>query len=198
MTYQGLYEFCVMPFGVKNAPTVFQHLIQNVLQELKSANEKEYVDVYLDDIIIFSEALEGHMCHLQMVLECFRKANLKLNPQKCRFCCSEVEYLGHIVTRSGVKPNVRNLKAVKEFPVPTTLKELRQFLGLESHYRRFVKSFAMIAQPLYALTRKDVPFHWTAACDSAFDYLKTCLTTAPILSYPDFDKSLCSKLMPAF
>ena len=93
-----------MPFGVKNAPAVFQCLMQNVLRELKSANEKEFVDVYLDDIIIFSETLEGHMSHLRMVLECFEKVNVKLNPQKCRFCSSEVEHLGHIVAPVELSP----------------------------------------------------------------------------------------------
>ena len=189
VTHRGLYEFRVMPFGVKNAPAVFQRLMQNVLMDLRTDDEQEFVDVYLDDIIIFSKTLEEHINHLLKVLECFRKANLKLNPQKCRFCCSEVEYLGHIVTPNGFKPNVRNVEAVKKFPVPTTLKELRQFLGLTSHYRRFVKGFAMIAQPLYALTKKDVPFYWTAECESAFDYLKVCLITMPVLAYPDFDKN---------
>ena len=83
-----------------------------------------------------------------------------------------MEYLGHIVTPNGFKPNVRNIEAIKEFPVPTTLKELRQFLGLTSHYCRFVKGFAKIAQPLYALTKKDVPYYWTAECECAFDHLR--------------------------
>jgi len=133
-THRGLYEFRVMPFGVKNAPAVFQRLMQNVLSNLNVDTDKEFVDVYLDDIIIFSGTLSEHMNHLRKVLQCFKKANLKLNPKKCRFCCSEVEYLGHVITPNGFKPNVRNTEAVKEFPVPTTLRELRQFLGLTSHY----------------------------------------------------------------
>ena len=112
------------------------------------------MDVYLDDVIIFSTTLDQHISHIQKVLECFEEANLKLNLKKCQFCCCEVEYLGHIVTPNGFKPNIRNVEAIKEFPVPTTLKELRQFLGLTSHYRRFVKGFAKIARPLYALTKK--------------------------------------------
>ena len=188
-THRGLYEFRVMPFGVKNAPAVFQRLMQNVLSNLNVDTDKEFVDVYLDDIIIFSGTISEHMNHLQKVLQCFKIANLKLNPKKCRFCCSEVEYLGHVITPNGFKPNVRNTEAVKEFPVPTTLRELRQFLGLTSHYRRFVKGFAKIAQPLYTLTKKDVPFHWTAECEAAFDYLKSCLITTPVLAFPDFDRN---------
>ena len=113
----------------------------------------------------------------------FKKANLKLNIKKCRFCCCEVEYLGHIVTPNGFKPNIRNVEAIKEFPVPTTVKELRQFLGLPYHYCRFVKGFSKITQPLYALTKKDVPYHRTAECDCTVDHLKTCLITPPVLSY---------------
>ena len=143
-----------MPFGVKNAPAVFQHLMQSVLKDMKTESHTEFVDVYLDDVIIFSTTLDQHISHIQKVLECFEEANLKLNLKKCWFCCCEVENLGHIVTPNGFKPNIRNLEAIKEFPVPTTLKELRQFLGLTSHYRRFVKGFAKIAQPLYALTKK--------------------------------------------
>ena len=120
-THRGLYEFRVMPFGVKNAPAVFQRLMQNVLSNFNVDTDKEFVDVYLDDIIIFSGTLSEHMNHLRKVLQCFKKANLKLNP---RFCCSEVGYLGHVITPNGFKPNVRNTEAVKEFPVPTTLQEL--------------------------------------------------------------------------
>ena len=135
VTYRGVYKFHVMPFGIKNAPAVFKHLMQSVyiIKDLKTESDSEFVDVYLDDVTIFSTTLDQHISHILKVLECFKKANLKLNLQKCRLCCCEVEYLGHIVTPNGCKPNIRNVEAIKEFPVPTTLKELRQFLGLTSH-----------------------------------------------------------------
>ena len=139
MTYHGLYEFRVMPFGFKNVPAVFQRLMQNVLSNVKGDADKNFVDMYLDDIIIFSETLNEHFSHIRKVLQCFKKANLKLNPKKCRFCCSEVEYLGHVVTPHGFMPNARNTEAVREFPAPTSLREIRQFLGLTLHYQRFVK-----------------------------------------------------------
>ena len=188
VTHRGLYEFCVMPFGIKNAPSVFQRLMQNLLLGLKKDTEQEFVDAYLDDIIVFSRTFSDHLIHLQRVFECLKEAGLKLNPRKCRFCCSEVEYLGYLVTPSGFKPNIRNIEAVINFPIPTTLKELRKFLGLTSHYRRFVKGYSSLAQPLYALTRKDASYHWTAECEPAFNYLKSCLITAPVLVYPDFDR----------
>ena len=127
VTHWDLYEFRVMPFGVKNAPAVFQRLMQSILKDLKTENHPEFVDVYLDDVIIFSTTLDQHISHIQKLLICFEKANLKLNPKKCRLCCCGVEYLGHIVTPNGFIPNIRNVEAIKEFPVPTTLKELRQF-----------------------------------------------------------------------
>ena len=100
----------------------------------------------------------------------------------------EVEYLSHIVTPQELKPNKRNLDAVKEFPVPTNVKHLKQFLGLTSHYRRFILNYAKTAQPLYNLTKHGIPFVWTADCEQAFDSLKSKLLMAPILAYPDFTK----------
>ena len=103
-THQGLFEFQVMPFGVMNAPAVFQRLIQRVLSGL------QFASVYLDDVI---ETLEEHVSHLRTIFERLRKANLKLNPAKCKFVCNEVEYLGHLITPTGLKPSERNLAAMK-------------------------------------------------------------------------------------
>ena len=100
----------------------------------------------------------------------------------------EVEYLGHIVTPKGLRPNKRNLDAVKEFPVPTNVKNLRQFLGLTSHYQRFILNYAKTAQPLYVLTKHGTPFVWTADCQQAFDSLTSKLLMAPILASPEFTK----------
>ena len=181
-THQGLFEFRVMPFGVMNAPAVFQRLMQRVLSGL------QFVSVYLDDVIVYSETLEEHVSHLRTVFERLRTANLKLNPAKCKFVCEEVDYLGHVITPVGLKPSERNLAAVREFPVPTKLKHLRQFLGLTSHYRRFIHNYAKLAHPLYALTRKGAQYLWTAECEVAFEALKSKLVTPPILAYPDFSK----------
>ena len=187
ITHEGLFEFRVMPFGVMNAPAVFQRLMQRVLAGLKTECGKEFVSVYLDDVIIFSETLQDHVRHLRMVFDRIRAANLKLNPKKCKFMCDEVDYLGHLVTPAGLRPNNRNLDAVKHFPVPTNLRQLRQFLGLTSHYRRFIMNYSQLAHPLYQLTRKGALFHWTADCESAFESLRMKLITAPVLAYPNFD-----------
>ena len=105
-----------------------------------------------------------------------------------RFVCDEVDYLGHLVTPSGLKPNNRNLDAVRHFPTPTNLRQLRQFFGLTSHYHRFVMGYAKIAHPLYLLTKKGAVFQWTADCEVAFESLRSRLLTTPVLAYPDFDK----------
>jgi len=118
------------------------------------------VSVYLDDVVVFSETLTNHIKHLRTVFNHLREAGLMLNPKKCKIMCDEVEYLEHMVTPYGLKPNNQNLDAVREFPSPTTLKQLRQFLGLTSHYQRFVSGYAKIAYPLHALTRKGALFQW--------------------------------------
>ena len=99
-----------------------------------------------------------------------------------------VEYLGHLITPNGLRPNARNLSTVKDFSIPSNLKQLRQFLGLTSHYRQFISNYAKIAEPLYSLTKKNVSFCWTVSCQQAFDILETQLLTAPLLAYPDFKK----------
>jgi len=189
VTHQGLYEFSVMPFGLKNAPAVFQRLMQRVLMGLNPEDGASFVSVYLDDIIIYSETLEDHLKHLQLVLQRFDKAGLKLKPSKCHFVCEAVQYLGHTITPEGIKPNSDRVVAVQEYPVPTSVKAVRQFVGLVSYYRRFIRGFAKIAEPLHALTRKDAVFEWSKSCQEAFDTLKKYLTDSPVLAYPNFTES---------
>ena len=186
VTPQGLFEFRVMPFGLMNAPAVFQRLMQQVISSLNSDAEPEFVSVYIDDILIFSRTLEDHLHHLQRVIERVVEVGLKLKPTKCRFAQKEVEYLGHIVSCEGLKPNPRLVVAVQEFPVPRTPKATRRFLGLASFYRKFIPQFAAVANPLHHLTRRDTVFVWSPECQQAYQELKIRLTSAPILAYPNF------------
>ena len=188
VTHRGLFEFRVMPFGLTNAPAVFQRLVQEVLDGLNPEGGPDFVTAYLDDILIFSRTLEEHQEHLRMVMERIVAAGLKLNLEKCKFIQPEVEYLGHIITPQGLRIATRHLKAVEEFPVPTCVTTVRQFLGLASYYRRFVKSFAAIASPLHALTKKNSRFVWSDECQQAFDNLRQKLLQSPILVYPSFEK----------
>ena len=116
------------------------------------------------------------------------EAGLKLKSSKCHFARAKVEYLGFSVTPARMKLTMLHVKAVEDFPVPNTLKELRQFKGFASYYRRFIPQFTKVAHPLHCLTRKDVPFHWTSECQAAFEDLKSRLMSASVLAYPNFDK----------
>ena len=176
VTHNGLYEFLVMPFGLTNSGASFQRLMGHILRGL----EYRFALIYIDDIIIFCRSVEEHLVHLEEVFRRLRQANVKLNPKKCSFVKQKVEYLGHVVTPEGVSPNPDKVRVVQEFPTPNNLKELRNFLGLANYYRRFVKGFSHIANPLNGLTKKGVYFNWTEDCAVAFDKLKRALVSAPI------------------
>ena len=188
ITPQGLFQFRVMPFGLMNAPSMFQRLLHRVLMGLNPDHGPDFVVVYIDDVLVFSRTLSEHLKHLELVIAHLQEAGLKLKPTKCPFICQEVEYLGHIITPSGLKPTSRLVAAVAEFPVPRNVREVRQFLGLSSYYRRFIPEFARIAKPLHELTRKSVQFIWDGKCQAAFATLTDKLTQAPVLAYPCFNK----------
>ena len=135
---------------------------------------------------MFSRTLQEHLHHLRRVIERIVEVGLMLKPSKCKFVRQELEYLGHTVSREGLKTSPRLVEAVDLFPVPQTVQETRRFLGLASYYRRFIHNFARIALALHDLTCKGVPFHWGAEQEGAFVELKKRLTTAPVLAYPDF------------
>ena len=188
VTPQGHYEFLVMPFGLTNAPAVFQRLMQKLLSGLNPEAGPDFVAVYIDDVLVFSQTIEEHLNHLQTVIERIEGAGLMLKPTKCRFARQEVEYLGHVVTPEGLKPDRKLVEAITEFSAPTDVNGVRRFLGLASYYRRFIGGFARIAAPLRELTRKNALFKWTGQCEEAMRTLKVKLTSAPVLVYPTFDK----------
>ena len=187
VTPYGLYEFRVMPFGLMNAPAVFQRLMQQVITQLNPTEGPEFVSVYIDDILVFSRTLKDHLNHLQRVIERVVEVGLKLKPSKCKFIQQELEYLGHVVSCDGLKTSSRLVEAVKKYPTPQNVQETRRFLGLSSYYRRFIPNFAKIAQPLHSLTCKEIPFHWGEDQGRAFEALKGRMTTAPVLAYPNFE-----------
>ena len=181
-THGGLFEFLVMPFGLTNAPSPFQRLMECVLRGFSW----KICLVYLDDVIIFSPSFEEHLQHLRLVFQRFRDANIKLKPSKCHFAHTEVNYLGHVVSWEGVRPDPEKIKAVQEFPIPKTPLDVRAFLGLSGYYRKFVRDFSRIAAPLHELTKKNAKFVWTDTCHASFLQLKEALISAPILAFPDF------------
>lgn len=178
------YEFLKLPFGLKNAPSTFQRLMNSVLSGLQDL----YAFVYLDDVVIFGDSLGSHNKRLVEVLSRLRKHNLKLNPDKCEFLSKQVSYLGHVITDEGIQPCREKVIAVQNFPNPTNAKQIKSFLGLAGYYRRFIQNFSKISQPLTKLLRKEENFLWTSQQQESFETLKNILTNPPLLQYPDFSK----------
>ena len=183
-THSGLYEFVVMPFGLCNAPSTFQRLMERVLTGLA----RDVCIVYLDDILVMATTFEEHLFNLRCVFDRLRNAGLRLKPSKCYLARRKVEYLGYVISDRGVAADPKKIKAVQEFPTPTNLKQLRSFLGLASYYRRFICNFSKVANPLFALMKKDAVYEWTPQCQGIFEELKKLLTSSPILAFPDFSK----------
>ena len=132
--------------------------MQRVLDGVNPEDSPDFTDSYIDDVLVFSRTAEDHVEHLRAVLDRLRKAGLKLKPKKCHYVRQSIEYLGHMITPEGLLPNPHLTEAVRSIPVPTNVTGVRQFLGLASHYHRFVKNFAKIASPLHGLTRKSAEF----------------------------------------
>ena len=179
-----------MPFGLTNAPATFQWL----MNQLFTGPKWQFLFVYLDDLLIVSQSYEEHLEHIKQVLRQLEESGLRLQPEKCSFAQTEVEYLGHTLSPDGVRPNDCKVKAVKEFPRPTSSREVKGFLGLVNFYRRHLPNLAAVTRPLTALTRKDkstgatVPFVWSDQCELAFQDVKRMLVSAPLLRPPDLTK----------
>ena len=185
VTPSGQWQWNVLPYGLRNSAATFMSVMHKALQPLIN----DCIIIYVDDVIIFSENFEEHTKHLAQVFKHLEAAGLRLKPSKCHFAKTEVQYLGHVLSASGVKPNPAKTDVVEHFPVPQTQKEVRSFLGLTNYYRRFVKGYSMIAAPMTKLLSKDVEFSWSEECEKAFNLLKQRLITAPILGFPDMCKS---------
>eukprot|EP00731_Ephydatia_muelleri_P012465 Em0006g1359a len=183
-TPEGLYQFEVMPFGLCNAPATFQRLMDKVLSGLKWYS----CLVYIDDIVVVGDSFENHLYNLVGVLKRLREAGLKVKPSKCSLCQREVQYLGHVVSTEGISTDPTKVEAICNWPTPTCKQEIQRFLGLANYYRRFIKNFSSIAKPLQRLTEKNNMFHWNELCQSAFDELRRCLVSSPVLAYPDYSK----------
>ena len=182
-TKSGLYEFCVMPFGLTNAPATFERLMEKVLRRL----QWDIALVYLDDVMPYGRTFETGLSHLESVFERLHAAGLKLKAKKCRLMRRQVAFLGHIIDGNGVHCDPAKVAAVNDWETPTTVTEVRSFLGLASYYRRFIRQFSAIAALLTELTKKGQPFQWNDGCEEAFQTLKHRLTESPVLSYPSTD-----------
>ncbi|KAH0607133.1 uncharacterized protein H6S33_003121 [Morchella sextelata] len=180
-TRYGLYQYNVMPFGLCNAPSAFQAMINDVLKELLD----EGVVVYIDDILIYSETEKEHELLVKKVLQKLREAKLCASINKTSFHVREVEYLGYHISEEGVSMSEDKVEAVKEWPVPENIKAVQAFLGFANFYRRFIEGFSKVCKPLTDLLQKDKKWYWTAAHEQAFEELKRLFTSAPILLHFD-------------
>ena len=142
--------------------------------------------VYIDDVIVFSNNFKDHLEHLKIVFDRLRENQFVAKPEKCTFCCDELEFLGHVVSNEGIKTDPKKIEKIKNAAAPQNVKELRAFPVLASYYRRFVHNYAKIAHPLTYLTG-DVPYLWTEDQEHAFQELKNRLVSTPILAYPQYD-----------
>ncbi|XP_056864057.1 uncharacterized protein LOC130511197 [Raphanus sativus] len=176
-TKLGLYEWLVMPFGLTNAPSTFMRLMNHILRAFIG----HFVVVYFDDILIYSKNLDDHKKHVKSVLEVLRKEKLFANLSKCSFGTDHVVFLGFVVGADGLRVDEEKVKAIREWPIPTTVSEVRSFHGLAGFYRRFVQDFSTIAAPLTEVIKKNVGFKWEQAQEEAFQLLKGKLTHAPLL-----------------
>jgi hypothetical protein len=179
----GAFEWLVMPFGLTNAPATFQRFVNHILQEYLG----EFVCVYMDDILIYSNTEEEHIIHVRKVLDILRANKLLAKMSKCDFFAPQVEYLGHIVSAHGVSVDPAKIKAILEWPILRTKTEVRSFLGLANYYRRFIENFSALTAPLSALVHDTAPEHvvWTPALNDTFAKVKHVLTQAPVLRMYD-------------
>ena len=176
------FEYVKIPFGLKTAPSKFQRFINQVLSEVIRSGD---VVVYLDDILIATETLDHHFEVLETVFSLLVENNLELRKDKCKFLCTEIEYLGYLVSENGVRPTQGGIEAVMKFPLPESVHQVRSFIGLCSYFRKYVENFAIIAKPLSDLLKKNVPFRIGLEQIQAFETLKKKLNDAPILSIFD-------------
>jgi hypothetical protein len=183
-TRYGFFEYLVMSFGLTNAPAHFTYLMNSVfMPELD-----KFVEVFIDDILIYSKNEEEHAKHLRIVLTRLREHQLYAKFSKCAFWLEEIQFLGHVLSAKEIAVDRSKVKDILEWKPPTTVHQVRSFLGLDGYYRRFIPDFSKIVKPITGLLKNDTKFDWSSKCNEAFKQLKVLLTTAPVLAQPDIGK----------
>src|SRR5690348_14438175 len=173
-----------MSFGLTNIPTHFTYLMNSVfMPELD-----KFVVIFIDDILIYSKNREEHAEHLRIVFTRLREHQLYAKFSNCMFWLEEIQFLGHVLSAKGIVVGSSKVKDILEWKSPTTVHQVRSFLGLAGYYHRFIPYFSKIVKPITELFKNDVKFNWYPKCNEAIEQLKTLLTTAPILAQPDIEK----------
>jgi len=183
-TRSGVYQWCRLPQGWMNSGAIFQNRVDRALGDLKW----KCCMPYIDDIIIFSKTEEEHMKHIEEVFSRLAKVGFHLKLRKCEFFKEEIEFLGHVINRDGIKPNPEKVKAISEMPPPKTKSNVKSFLGLASYYRRFIKDFAKRTYHIRNLTKEDSRMIWSNDCQKEFEDIKMELMSDRVMAHPDWNK----------
>ncbi|PNY15662.1 retrotransposon-related protein [Trifolium pratense] len=181
-THNGHYEYLVMPFGLMNAPATFQAIMNDIFRPFL----RKFVLVFFDDILVYSKNVRQHKDHLHQVLSVLQANCFVANQAKCKFGCSQVDYLGHIISGAGVSVDPEKIKCILDWPVPKGVKGVRGFLGLTGYYRKFIKNYGKMVKPLTDLTKKD-NFKWGNDEQEAFQLMKNIMSSPPVLTLPNFE-----------
>ena len=184
VTPGDLYQYLFMPFGMKNSPATFQRLINKIITELDNCK------AYIDDVIIYSEEWDQQIKTIREFFERLSKAKLTINLAQSEVCHATLTFLGHVVGQGQVKPVEAKVKAISDFPLPTSKRQLMRFLGMAGYYRKFCDSFSVIAEPLTNILSKRAKFVWTNDCQKAFDILNAILKNEPVLQSTEFCKRI--------
>lgn len=180
-----LFQFVVMPFGLCNAPQTMCRLMDSIIP----ADLRHCVFGYLDDLIVVSEDFETHLEILVRIASQFKKANLTLNVSKSKFCVTRVNYLGYVIGDGAITTDMEKISAIRNWPTPKNIKQVRGFLGLAGWYRRLIENFSSVVFPITELLSTKKKLVWSLEAQTAFDQLKPHLTTAPVLINPNFNKT---------
>ena len=189
-TRYGHYKYTVMPFGLTNAPATFQALI--------NTTHCKYLDIfvtaYLNDILIYTKStLKEHIQEVKKVFKALQEADIRLQPDKCKFHVKTVKFLGSIIMTNGIQMDDKKVKAIREWPEQRNLKEVQAFQGFANFYQRFIQGYSQICTPLTKMTKKEQPFHWECEQREAFEKLKKKFISAPILASFDAETKIILK-----
>lgn len=182
--HQGTFEFTRMPFGVAGGPATFQTLMDRLLQGINH----DFAMAFLDDVLVYSESLESHVEHVREVLQRIENAGLTINPDKMQVCRQSLKFLGHVISPGQCRPDEEKVRAVLDYPRPTTIKQLQAFLGLAGYYRSFIPHFSLTAHPLTVLLKKNEPWRWEESQERAFTALRHSLAQDAVMSLPDLNR----------
>ncbi|KAL0553234.1 hypothetical protein IC582_007123 [Cucumis melo] len=181
-THEGHYEFLVMSFGLTNAPSTFQALMNQVFVPYMS----RFVLVFFDDTLVYRRGVEEYVQHLEVVLDLLRESELYANLDKCSFTKPRISYLHPFISEKGIKVDPEKIRSIKEWPIPTNVREVRGLFGHSGYYRRFVQNYSTMAAPPTQLL-KTRTYKWNEEANTAFEKLKMAMVTLPVLAMPDFN-----------